>query len=426
MNLICYLIIFFTLAHPGVIYEPLDPYRVYLVLSIILGGLFLTDAMQGRREIARLPQNKVVIGLLLAYTLSEFQYLYLTGTFNTFFFWFKKVVIFFLVANIIDTPAKLKKAFWWTFLAVVVLSLFGWSFYLEDPELTRFRGRLGSVGDYNFSNSYAMLLTVTWPIGFFLFEAERSKLKKLLILGFLASFCVASLMTYSRGGIFGLTIAIVLSLIYSKRTIRSKSLKTASIGAIMVVFATVVTTMVVAQRNDVGGYFGGDASAGDRLMAWVAAVKMFFSNPIFGVGYGHFIDEAKNFGMDKSMITHNTFLSVLAETGIFGTVLFVAMIYYTFKTANRTIRYFKDGDGDDQTVAILTRGVWVSMIAFLVNTSVSVKDHDPVYWLLLSFAAAGGKIMAIKKAETEKSAAAQQAERRGRSAEGMKVHGQTA
>jgi O-antigen ligase len=398
MEFLCYLLIFASLAHPGALYPPFEKYRVFFILCLILGLVYALNVIQGRRDFVKLPQNKFIIGLLLVYTFSELQYLYLTGTFNTFIFWLKKVIIFFLIANLIDTPAKLKKAAWWTFLSVFVLSLFAWYFYIEDPELVRFKGRLGSIGDYNFSNSYAMLLTVSWPLFFALFEVERSVLRKLFILAVLLSFIAASTLTYSRGGTLGLMIAISLSMLLSRKTLKNMALKGIAIAGILLFFLGYVAKVVVSQRTNVAGYFGGDASSGDRLMAWVAAIGMFFDNPLLGVGYGHFIDEAKKYGMDKSMLAHNTFLSVLAETGLLGILFFTLVIIVTIKVTFKASKYFQEHEQEDLTAGILSQGILISMIAFLVNTSFSVKDHDPIFWLIVSLGAACGTIMTRQKA----------------------------
>lgn len=354
--------------------------------------------MSGEKSLSRLPQNKFIIGLLIAYTLSEAQHLWFTGTINTFVFWSKKVIIFFLISNIIDTPRKLQNAFIWTLLAVITLNLYAWSFYFEDPTLQMFRGRLGSIGHYNFSNSFAMLLTVSWPLFFALFEVKGFLMRKTIFLALLLSFIVANIMTFSRGGIFGMTIAITTSLLLSKKTLKTRVVKWLIVGGVIIFFFTFITEFVVSKRAGVGGFFGGDASAGDRIQAWVAAVRMFLTYPLLGIGYGHFAEEGKNYGMDRSMPAHNTFLSVLAETGIFGIIFFVLILFYSFKILRQTIKYFEEKDNKDVLLTrILSKGIGISLLVFLVNTSFSVKDHDPIFWLVISFAAACGNIMTRHK-----------------------------
>jgi len=72
-----------------------------------------------------------------------------------------------------------------------------------------------------------------------------------------------------------------------------------------------------------------------RFSLWALAFRNFKKNPILGVGYGNYKAVGKkehyeNFNNNKGMFanprrTHNDFLEKLAETGIFGFLLYVAL-----------------------------------------------------------------------------------------------------
>ncbi|HLO83763.1 MAG TPA: O-antigen ligase family protein [Nostocaceae cyanobacterium] len=64
------------------------------------------------------------------------------------------------------------------------------------------------------------------------------------------------------------------------------------------------------------------SSAVSRLKIWQAAIAEFIKRPITGIGIGVFAEHIKVFGV-KGIHTHNIFLSVLAELGITGIIIFI-------------------------------------------------------------------------------------------------------
>ncbi|HEV3006495.1 MAG TPA: O-antigen ligase family protein [Pirellulales bacterium] len=73
-----------------------------------------------------------------------------------------------------------------------------------------------------------------------------------------------------------------------------------------------------------------------RPILAVVAWNMFLDRPLAGCGFGHYRDESVNFLADRSTdlplekarryVQHNTFLSLLAETGLVGAGLFIALL----------------------------------------------------------------------------------------------------
>lgn len=384
MAFLCYIVIFSSVVQPGVTFPALDTYRVYFIMVMLLLIMYLFRSGGNEKQSIRLQQNKYIYGIIAAYTLSEAQYFWIGGTIDVFLFWFKKGIVFFLVINIVDSEKKLRGAIWSLVFAVTYLTYCGWEMYLYSPFLLENKGRFQAVGNYNLSNSYALLAAVIWPMAFALMEAENSLFKKTLLMIFLVGVFVSCLYTKSRGGILGMTSGILFSILFSKK-INSKFFKTILVGAIVLLVA-VYGVMLIMTRSDVASVAGGDASVTDRFMAWVAAIKMFLSHPLFGIGWDHFKEESLNYGMDKRLLAHNTMLSVLAETGIFGFVCFIKIIHLTITQLVKIIQSMKDDYDND--LYLISQGILISFASFIINTSFSVKDHDPIYWAILGLAGA--------------------------------------
>src|SRR5690606_17871618 len=65
----------------------------------------------------------------------------------------------------------------------------------------------------------------------------------------------------------------------------------------------------------------GESSAYGRIETWYDGIQMFLANPVFGVGVGNFTEHT-------FLTAHNSFVLVLAETGIVGYTVWLAMVGY--------------------------------------------------------------------------------------------------
>ena len=61
--------------------------------------------------------------------------------------------------------------------------------------------------------------------------------------------------------------------------------------------------------------------ASDRTGAWLAGTDVFLSSPVFGVGWGRLVEES-----ERGIAAHNWYITLLAETGIVGFLLWALFI----------------------------------------------------------------------------------------------------
>ena len=66
-----------------------------------------------------------------------------------------------------------------------------------------------------------------------------------------------------------------------------------------------------------------EASAAGRVDAWYEGIQMFIAHPLFGIGAGGYSDL-------HEITAHNSFVLVLAEMGIIGFTIFLAIVGYSF------------------------------------------------------------------------------------------------
>ena len=176
---------------------------------------------------------------------------------------------------------------------------------------------------------------------------KKAVTRNLFIAAFLlVLFCV--LISFSRAS--WLSIGIVLlgvAFLYPKFMVR-----TAMLGAVVAMLfgGFLLTRLDWAVRWANERLYSQEAqvSAFSRVPVALAAVSMFEARPILGWGYGNFdliapqfqgqIDIGVN-GDDRLHASHNFYLSLLAEQGLVGFILFVSPILYwlarTFRAAKK-------------------------------------------------------------------------------------------
>jgi O-antigen ligase len=191
-----------------------------------------------------------------------------------------------------------------------------------------------SVGFFQDPNLYGGYLLISLSVVVAAEVMKRSNWAILQILSIMA----AILLTASRGA-FGslalvLTVALILVASWKARLI------IAGVGLAAGSLLYAVGPGRVGSWLGIGSWLGPaidrlDTSGqrvGDdpRLRLWARAISLWNDHPLFGVGIGQFgrftIDVN---GIDKDnvgQIAHNTFVSFLVETGIFGLLLWVAGI----------------------------------------------------------------------------------------------------
>jgi len=325
--------------------------------------------------------------MMCIYVLSQMQLFYIPGVVETVKFWIAKGTLYYLLINLIREEEDFKHTFWAVVIATSGLIVYGWNIYVNHPELLCLEDRVKGFGEYNESNGLGLLLTVAWPLGFFLLETETGILKKALLIAFLIASFVTLAYTKSRGSLLGFGTAVTLCIIFSRNLFKSKIVK--MFGMIGLGCAISSFVLVILFTRGVTSFSGsdGEASANNRLMAWHAAIHMTMDHPLLGVGWGSFTDHCREYGMDTVMIVHNTPLNVLVETGVFGLFAYLSYMLITLKqlfAIRRSIGY----SAQYEYLYPVTCGVLIGLLCFNINTMFSVKDHDQTLWILLGLGGA--------------------------------------
>jgi hypothetical protein len=225
--------------------------------------------------------------------------------------------------------------------------------YSVEGERVRYRG------DLQDPNEVALTICaggIALLIGFAL-RKKRAAAKVAVGVG-VGLVVVTVYMTQSRGG---LVAAMLVPGVYLVRKYGLKALIPALLVAVPVLM--------------LGGRSGeaADISTANRYDAWATGLDMWHHSPVYGVG-------ARLFSEHHYLTAHNSYVLSLAELGIVGFYLFVAIIYLCFKTLVVGMRELALVPG---TAAAQVWGMAllaaIAGITFQINT-LSFTYH-PVLWI---------------------------------------------
>lgn len=234
-----------------------------------------------------------------------------------------------------------------------------------DPDLTLgFRDRLhGSFGN---PNVLAEFLVIQFPFLFAVILNSKSKMRYLWVLGLIPIFYVI-VKTGSRAAWMATLFAIAVFFVMKK----PKSvilLFFLGIGLLFVVPDSVYVRFMSIFNSQ-------DKSMGYRWKIYDSTWNMILKNPL-GIGLGsgvyqNMLKDYKVFGLRHIAHSHNIFLQVFAEQGIFGLISFVALIL------SMTVKSFFYNSEEDALVNNIMLAAFAGFMGILV---IGITEHIWFYY----------------------------------------------
>jgi O-antigen ligase len=219
-------------------------------------------------------------------------------------------------------------------VSAAIAAVLGIVFLAGGSDDIAFRGLFSSapwfsraVGPFADTNYYGEFLAFAMLVAIGLLGVVRH-LMRMVLWAILPVMAVAFVLTFSRGAI--VTLAVGLVVLAFVRSVRL------GIGVLVVgaLVAGVVLPLFLEARLDASlGPNVVDLSAGltrsdeTRLDAFLAGLRLFAAQPVFGIGFGQFQTASGEFIIDAATTyPHNSAIRVLAEQGIVGGLLAGAIL----------------------------------------------------------------------------------------------------
>lgn len=347
--------------------------------SLILGAAMVIGATYSREVSFRLGKSSYVLGLLIAFlawaTFRAF------GSPNQDAAWeyvdilFKIVLPFTIGLLTINSVDRLKQLAWTLILAQGYVAWEINSYYWSGYNLIRYEG-FGGMDN----NSAAIGMVTGIGIAFFLaFHTERVWQKGLA--GLLALLMAhAVLISFSRGGMVGLIIAGVATVIVIPKRPRTWVLMIAIVMSASYLAGPEVRERFMTIFIEEDGKR--EASAQSRVDLWRDCWDVMQKQPVMGIGPNHWPLIAEDYGWPRGKEAHSLWFQTGAELGFTGLILLLG--FYLMCIWQLWVLTWKRSKVPDEWQRYTARMAMVGLCGFAVSASfVSLEALEIPYYTAL-------------------------------------------
>ena len=314
------------------------------------------------------------------------------ATASTFLTYAQLLVLLFIIWDLCDSESAIETA-----LQAYVLGAYITSFSIvleflsapeaKFPEHERLKG-LGTEVD-----GIALIIAIAVPAAWYLAAGptrqQSSPGRRLLNFAYVPVGLFAVVLTGTRGA----TLALVPAAIFVFWSLRraSPSLRLAALGTLV---AAIVVLVVYAPRGplarietaatatELGSQ---DSALSGRWGIWVESTRAFLDRPIVGAGLDAHraavsggLNEVRTFTTSEKK-AHNTYISVLVETGIVGFLILATMIVIVVKRVRRLSGW--------------QRWYWSVQVSVLAIGAMSLSlEESKSIWIFLSLCVAASAV----------------------------------
>jgi len=337
--------------------------RISQVLAIITLLAWVIVSLERKKFVIRFPAPFVILILFLASNLVSIIFsLDINRAIAVFAFTVLVFLVALLVTNLVKGSCDFEKIILALFLGAGATSLFGIYQFVGDmiglPQtLTLLSDRyikdvLGFARVQSTAIEplyFANFLLVPLGLMMVLILNRVGRIKNwFLVATFFISFIAFSL-TFSKGGFLALGMVVLAIMLFQLRFLFRRQNLPFLLGIILLLSIFAGTIIYASGRvadfeklvaKTIGIITG--ASIAERLDASTKAIEAVASSPFFGIGPGNFGPFFAGFVSNPPdggwAIVNNEYLELLAETGIIGTLLFIAFLVAVFLRSYKILR----------------------------------------------------------------------------------------
>lgn len=340
----------------------------YLALLGYLYNLLIT----GRARYRRTGQEWPFLLLLAAIGISAAGAVNIPWLIRKTFTLVQLLILYLLIANLVDTRDKLSQLLWIVLLSNLVTAVFSLYQYFRIPG---FRA-IGLGKDPNYTAA-AIIMGVFFALP--LLRRGRSPGRRLLVLSSLGLMGLAFLLTLSRGGFVALGLMGIYWLLQERRKGR----------ALVLVLAALIVGAFLAperyrERISTLADYQTDVSLASRFQEARAALMMIRDHPFFGVGFENMPDNYARYvtpEVGKEVrAAHNLYLNLAADIGLIGFAVFAWIIVISWRSLRRVGKESPPGDWLGYAARMISLGFVGYLAASLFVSNLLEKE----LWIILA------------------------------------------
>lgn len=242
------------------------------------------------------------------------------------------VVLYFTLLTVVDKLERLRAVLITVIVSIGLASLYSVrAWVVHRGWETGFRP--GYVID---SNHFPITAVCGIALAWYLAQDRKfGRLRWVLWLCMLVD--IAAILTgASRGGFLGLSVTVLIILARSRKRIRNLLLFSALIIGFNLAYSHSPLQRLL--HPDLTDKYSSMA----HRASWAAGYRMLYEHPVLGIGLGRFKSEMNEYAPSwydhGPTMAHNAFVSVAAEMGLPGILLYIGIIITTYRSLDRISR----------------------------------------------------------------------------------------
>ncbi len=350
---------------------------------LLIFAFFYNVVLARNVKLQRIGQEWLFLGLLTLIFLSSTRAIDHQLLFRRTFTLIQLMIMYYLVVHLINSEKRLYHFFWIVLFATVVsagVSLF-----------QRFQaGEIRVIGvGRNPNYTSATLILGLGAAGILFKRAKYGFLKYAIVLsGGLLFFSL--LFTYSRGGLLAFSTGGIYVFLSQRKNGRALL-----IGGLILVFTVIF--MPAGFKDRIAGRGEAGYSSERRIEQVRAGLMMIRDHPLIGVGFNNYEENYAGYVTPVYSFeyrgAHNTYIQLAAEIGLSGLVIFLGILFNSWRSLRKVKLSSCCGDWLRYSARI-TSGI---LIAYLVIAAFAGLATQKDFWMVLSLGTAIAAILQREK-----------------------------
>ena len=350
---------------------------VQLVAIVTLVSLIFS------KDSKRIPVSSITILMAVFFVWTTVTTLFAVEAASAWQSWaqFGKILIMVWVTLVlVRDRQRLHLLVWVIVISIGFYGLKGGIFTLLNGGSNHVYGPPGSfIAD---NNDLAQALCMTLPLMRYLqLQSQNRLLRSALILTMILT-GIAILGTYSRGGLVALVVVSGILLLKTR-----KRFGVAVVVAIMGLTAYNFMPVTWTQRMDTLHNAEQTDSAQTRIQSWKFATNVALHRPLVGGGFNVYqsTETWARFGPEDAIprAVHSIYFRILGEQGFPGLVLFLALLFTSWRSCGRARKMTRDAP-EQRWAYDLGSMLQVSLVAFMTAGLATTSSYFDLSYQLMA------------------------------------------
>jgi len=218
----------------------------------------------------------------------------------------------------------------------------------------------------------ALLLSLCFPIAWYLAITEKStsyhKIIKVICFSFVPAALFSIILTASRTAILSVIPGFFFILSTLKNIKPGYRFAIFSLALVIIIVGQSIIPQETLQRLSTFGTSISTGDLGGRSSLWKRGIQIFIEHPLGGIG-----SNGTSSTEQLGAVVHNTFISILAELGVIGFIIFLVLIISLFLQIKK--------------MPTLPASLWmIVIIAWLIGVQSLTWEYTKSTWYFFSMA----------------------------------------